>query len=131
MNSNDVATVIETICDKIGLTSESFTDFVPELIRHKIATNTFGVIVSAVIIIICIEAMIVSVNRAKRIMKEDASYGSWELYDFTSVVATYIVGGVIAVAAVIALILFAEEIVEWTVSPQTNAILYIMSLLKL
>ncbi len=36
MGSKNVIDIIETICDKLGIIINSFSDFVPELMKYKI-----------------------------------------------------------------------------------------------
>lgn len=126
MNSKEVIEVIETICDKLGIAINSFSDFVPNLAKYKISTDLFMLIISTVIIVLSLITIKRVFGHAKRALENSGSFYC-DYADFPSVWLSSIVGGGLILFFVFTFVLRAKSLVGWIASPQASAVNYILS----
>lgn len=132
MSSKDVIDIIETICDKLGIAINSFSDFVPELMKYKISTSLFWVLASALVIFLSAYAIKYTIRRANKIIdkKSEKQYYSDELQDFPSVVAISFIGGALILIFLFVFLCNIRNIVAWISSPQASAVNYVLNYFK-
>ncbi len=130
MGSEEIIEIIETICGKLGIAINSFSDFVPELAKYKISTSAFWVSASALVILLSAFLIVYIVKRAEKMIRENPkvfSYGC--VSDFASVWAISIVCGFLVLVFLFVFLCNARNIVSWVASPQASAVDYMLNFL--
>lgn len=118
MNTNDVNTIIDNICTKLGTTVEAV---VPEYVKFMIASKLVMLITGVVITFIA--AKLTSVMLAsfkKRLAEYKEEYGSND-WVFEEWAIPYIIGSIALIfvgAAGIITLINGLDIIPWIVSPQ-------------
>lgn len=132
MNSKDVISIIETICDKLGIAADSFQDFIPELIKYRISFSVFYVIVSILVISVSLFVIKYAIKRAREIHKKRycTNMDFDDYTDFPSVVISSLIGGTLSIIFFFVLLASLRRIVVCIVSPQAYAIDYILGYFK-
>ena len=133
MNSKDVIDIIETICDKLGIAVNSFSEFVPELMKYKVSLSAFWMISSLLIIVISSIVIRYTIKRARKIYSEThegVTMDLWDYNEFPSVYVSSVVGGVLILILLIVFLFNLKEIVVWIASPKASAVNYILSYFK-
>lgn len=133
MNSKEVIEIIETICDKLGIAINSFSDFVPELVKYRVSSSVFWIVSSLLIIVASVVVIRYTVKRASKIYAKEHHGGRMDFYDFDdfpSVYVSSIVGGILAFIFLFVLLFNLRRIVVWTISPQASAVDYVLSYFK-
>ncbi|MCI9081453.1 MAG: hypothetical protein HFI70_03865 [Lachnospiraceae bacterium] len=132
MNSQDVISIIETLCEKLGIATDSFQDFVPELIKYRISLSVFWVVVSLLIILASVLVIRYTFKRAQG--THSKNYGGritfYDFDDFPSVYISSIVGGILIFIFLFVFLFNFRRIVVCIASPQAYAIDYVLSYFK-
>lgn len=129
MNSQNIIEIIETICNKLDIAIDSFSDFVPELAKYKISSSVFWVLASAIVISLSVYAIKYVIHRANRIIENKSKnyYYRDELQEYPSVCAISIIGGSLIIIFLFVLLFNIRNIVVWVSSPQASAVNYVLS----
>ena len=126
MTVDEVSTIIDQICGKLGLAVDSMSELVPELVRLKIAEN--AVTLSLCIILVVAESifMYTQYKAAEKFAKEH----SWAvLTDYVPWNVAWSLGIVVGCTCAVLIPMSLNDLIKWCVSPTVAAIEYILSLM--
>ena len=127
MNTNDVNTIIDNICSKLGTTVEMV---VPEYAKYMIASKVISLIIGVVIAFFAtalINMLLASLR--KKIAEYKEEYGNTDDWWSEDWAISYIVGyGVIIIIGIIAVafIVSGLDFIPWLISPQGAFIAEVM-----
>ena len=118
MNANDVNTIIDNICNKLGTTVETV---VPEYAKYMIASKVISLIIGVMIAFFATALMHMLISSLKKKIaeyKEEYERDDWSDEDW--VIFYAIGGGAIAFVGIIAVafILNGLGFISWIISPQ-------------
>lgn len=130
MDSEEMIEIIETICGKLGIAINSFSDFVPELAKYKIYTSAFWVVASALVILLLESLITYTVQRAEKIIRKEPEVCLYSSPgDFPSTWVISVVCGFLVLVFLFVFLCNARNIVAWVASPQASAVDYILNFL--
>ncbi|MCD7805418.1 MAG: hypothetical protein LUH03_09835 [Oscillospiraceae bacterium] len=149
MTADEVTTIIDQLCDKLGLAVDSMVELVPELAQMKVAQYTYAMCALGLTVIVMIAIIVIAWQYGKRWAKRanEKAIASWEedkkrwpeltrdkckqysVTDNDAVGVTIVVSVVCLIFAVAAIAAEGWNLVKWLSSPTAAAIEYILSLL--
>ena len=122
MNANDINTIIDHICEKIGVGIDSAKEFVPELARYQIIHSGM----CAVLCAIAVALLILLIRRENRIIANE----NGNIYDDTIInEMVLIVAGIALIINTICIGYHITQFVEWIATPEAKAIVYILRMM--
>jgi hypothetical protein len=126
MNANDVNTIIDNICNKLGTTVEAV---VPEYAKYMIASKLITLIIGVAIAFFATTSMnMLLASLKKKIAEYKSEYDRDDWWDEGWVVPHIAGGMVIIFAGLIAVIYVSSglDFIPWLVSPQGAFIAEVM-----
>jgi len=121
MKTSDVTTVINTICEKLGIVCKTASDFVPALAKYKIAMAIFGIGVSVLFIVLSLIAIKVAYSYAKKHYVDIENSGAFD--------ATLAIG-MLTIAICVAFVVYnLYNLIGWVAVPNAKAVLYVVDLI--
>lgn len=123
-----VTQLVETICKSIGIGIENMAQLVPELAKCKIAENIGSIVICVFLMILSLVAFLITSKWCKADMKTKIAYNN--LSDYCSWMC--FTGATILIWAIglILLSMSIYDLIGWSISPNTKAIEYVISMLK-
>ena len=119
MNANDINTIIDHICEKIGVGMDSAKEFVPKLARYQIIHSGMCAVLCAVAVVL----LVLLIRRENRIIakKNEKVFGDSTINEFALIFA-----GIVLLISTICLGYNIIQFVEWMATPEAKAIEYIL-----
>ena len=118
MNANDVNTIIDNICNKLGTTVETV---VPEYAKYMIASKVISLIIGMVIAVFATVLMhMLMASLRKKIAEYKEEYERDDWWDEEWVIM-YVIGGIVLIVVGIigtTIVVKGLGIIPWIVSPQ-------------
>lgn len=120
MDANQVNSVINNLCEKIGIGIDGLKDFVPMLAKYKIINCLYWLMFGAVLLVVGFLLF----KKARTAYKEA---GSWEKdspgFAIACTCLMMVVGFCSATSSIF-------NIIQWCVTPEATAIVYILSMIS-
>lgn len=129
MSAQDVVTIIDAICEKIGIAVNSFSDFVPMLAKREISISIYWIIISIITITASLLAMRYATKRAKQKMEDD-KYHILDYDDFPSIWMAYGFGIITSIIFFVVLVTCMHDLISWISAPEVSAVKYILEILN-
>lgn len=131
MRDKEIINVIDAICDKLGIVSESAVNIMHELAKQEITESLFWIVVSIVIIIFSAKAIQFAVSKAKADSKSASrKYLHDNIFDYESVIITSAIAGTTIAIFLFVMVFSIENAVMWKIYPEASVIKYVMNSVK-
>lgn len=120
MDTNQVNSVINNLCEKIGIGIDGLKDFVPMLAKHEIISCIYWLLFGAVLLVVGFLLF----KKARTAYKEASS---WEKdgpgFAIAGACLMMFVGFCSAMSSIF-------NIIQWCITPEAKAIVYILKMIS-
>jgi len=128
MKTSEAVTVINTICDKLGIACKKAVDFVPAIARYEIHMDIYAICVSAFLITISIIGIALMYNHIKKILPTVRHAD--RVCDCGGYLVVLTVGIILISICVLCQISTLSDLIGWVNDPNAKAVMYIIDSLQ-
>ena len=120
MDANQVNSVINNICEKIGIGVDGLKDFVPMLARHGIISCIFWIMIGVPLLVVGFLLF----KKSRIAYKEASSYDKeGPIFAIGGTSVMIFIGFCMVVSSIF-------NIIQWCITPEAKAVIYILTLIQ-